>query len=188
MTATAPWAGMAVASLYRQLAGTWGLGWKMETDLCKTIWIMWFHLLSCKQHQAKNVMIWGCLKKKKSPSFSVALRDMFQVRLPAGCFRLVPAPSAEKLSWGTSVSISHMSNVTSEATIQERAVWGPHSSDFPLNLCIWCFTGAVSQLPQLLAQCAFWWWDWSWQSLGCSVWAVTWLGDKEATRPLYFTL
>lgn len=165
-----------------QVPGAWAERWKLISakppGLCG--FICW--VANC----TKPRMWWSEAVKKKIPL--VALRDMFQVRLPAGCFRLVPAPSAEKLSWGTSVSISHMSNVTSEATIQERVVWGSHSSDFPLNLCIWCFTGAVSQLSQLLAQCAFWWWDWSWQSLGCWVWAVTWLGDKEATRPLYFTL
>lgn len=58
--------------------------------------------------------------------------------------RVVPAPSAEQLSWGTSASIQHMSNVPGEAAIRDRAVWEPHPSDFPLNLCVWCFTGAGS--------------------------------------------
>lgn len=165
--------------LWPACVGTSGLGWNVEIDLCKTIWIMWFHLPSWKLYQVRNMMIWGYLKKKKKenyfPFFLSSLeRWCTRSDLLLAVFRLVP-----QLSWGTSVSTSHLSNMTNGETIQDRAVWGPHSSDFPLSLSVLCFTGVGSQLSQLPAQCnqscALWWWDWGWQSLGCWVWAVTWL-------------
>lgn len=64
--------------------------------------------------------------------------------------RFIPVPSAEELSWGTFVSILHMTNVTNEATIHSGAIWQPQSPHLPLpskSLCLvfyldcfWTFT------------------------------------------------
>lgn len=48
--------------------------------------------------------------------------------------------------------------------------------------------GLALSFHSYLPSVHFWGWDWCWQSLGCWVGAVTWLCDKEATSPLYFTL
>lgn len=160
----------------------------METHLCKTIWIMQFQLLSCRLHQARNMMIWGSLKENFiSPSFSVALRD--DVPGGTGC----NLAGTSTFSWE-----AELRNICLYLTYEPCDSWS-HSTTQELFeghthlISQWNFVSCVllelalsfhSYLPSV----HFWGWDWCWQSLGCWVGAVTWLCDKEATSPLYFTL